>query len=278
MTNKAYDYMTFGDRIAYARHKRGLSQEQLAKLIGICRDRLSYWETGKRDPDVFLLRKIATALEVSEDWLMGNDDNCSMKNVAEDSQYIQLTPKQQQLVTENEHVIHVVYLSMRWKYPTVSYEDIYGDAALELCKAATMYDKNNNNKASFSTVAFSFVKHKMLTYIRSKEIYNYHNGGISLNKPIGRNGYRDDMELGEIIPAPDEWNQLEYKILVESVCQKIAPVLTAKEKEAFRLWLYGMSNIEIAKSLNLTEKAATNRLIRSRKKCKACFNPDGIFS
>ena len=86
------------------------------------------------------------------------------------------------------------------------------------------------------------------------------------------------MELGSIIPAPDEWNPLEYKVLVESVYQKVEPVLTAKEKEVFRPWLHGKSSDEIARAIGVSKAAVKNRTEKARKKCRALFNPEEIFT
>lgn len=58
---------------------------------------------------------------------MGNDDHFSMKNLSKNSQFVKLTPKQQQLVAESEDVIRIAYLTIWWKYPTASYEDLYGN-------------------------------------------------------------------------------------------------------------------------------------------------------
>ena len=47
-----------------SRKKQGLSQEQLAKMSGLSRNTIINFETGKRDPRIRDLRKIANALNV----------------------------------------------------------------------------------------------------------------------------------------------------------------------------------------------------------------------
>lgn len=69
--------MTFGERLIYARNKKGLNQKQFAELIGVTPTRLNYWEKDKREPDVAMIWKIIKALEVSGDWLIGNNENFS---------------------------------------------------------------------------------------------------------------------------------------------------------------------------------------------------------
>ena len=53
------------EEIRKVRKKRGLSQEQLAKNSGLSRYSIINFETGRRDPRVKDLRKIANALNVS---------------------------------------------------------------------------------------------------------------------------------------------------------------------------------------------------------------------
>lgn len=63
---------TFGKRLVYARNKRGLSQKQLADLMGITPTRLNYWEKDKREPDIQMLKKMSEILEFDSDFLIGN--------------------------------------------------------------------------------------------------------------------------------------------------------------------------------------------------------------
>jgi len=52
-----------GQRIKSARKQRGLSQEQLADLVGYKVGTISKYEQGYRIPDIGMLRRIAGALE-----------------------------------------------------------------------------------------------------------------------------------------------------------------------------------------------------------------------
>lgn len=53
-----------GARIQQARQMRGLSQEELAERIGVTQTAISYWEKGRRSPDVEDLVGLAEALEI----------------------------------------------------------------------------------------------------------------------------------------------------------------------------------------------------------------------
>ena len=63
--------MTFGERIVYFREKKGMSQKALAEEVGITANRLYYYEKDKRQPDVELIKSIASALGISGDDLLG---------------------------------------------------------------------------------------------------------------------------------------------------------------------------------------------------------------
>lgn len=53
-----------GERIAWLRHLRGLSQAQLAELVGLSRPQISNIEAGRYDPKIRQLPTYAKALNV----------------------------------------------------------------------------------------------------------------------------------------------------------------------------------------------------------------------
>lgn len=66
---------TFSDRLISAREHCGLTQKKLAELLNITPTRLNYWEKGKREPDVMMIKNISRILKISPDYLIGLDDN-----------------------------------------------------------------------------------------------------------------------------------------------------------------------------------------------------------
>ena len=64
----------FLKKIRYLRKKQGLSQEQLAKMSGLSRYTIINFESGKRDPRIKDLRKIAKALNVSIEELISENE------------------------------------------------------------------------------------------------------------------------------------------------------------------------------------------------------------
>lgn len=52
------------------RHKAGMTQEQLAKELGVTSSCVNMWETGNRKPDIISLKKIAQILNCTTDDLL----------------------------------------------------------------------------------------------------------------------------------------------------------------------------------------------------------------
>jgi ribosome-binding protein aMBF1 (putative translation factor) len=61
----------FGNRVMQARKEKGLSREELANLIGTSGPIIGRYERGDMMPSVEIATKIADALEVSLDFLVG---------------------------------------------------------------------------------------------------------------------------------------------------------------------------------------------------------------
>jgi transcriptional regulator with XRE-family HTH domain len=60
-----------GERLRAAREARGLTQDELAVRLGFGQSQMNKYENGKSDPTPEVLVRLATALEVSVDWLLG---------------------------------------------------------------------------------------------------------------------------------------------------------------------------------------------------------------
>lgn len=63
--------VTLGDNIRKARKKMGLTQEEVASVIGVTSQAVSRWESGSGMPDITLLVPLAQTLSVSIDSLFG---------------------------------------------------------------------------------------------------------------------------------------------------------------------------------------------------------------
>jgi transcriptional regulator with XRE-family HTH domain len=63
--------MTFGEHITTLRKRKGLSQGELGKAVGTSGDIIGKYERNEVKPSIEVAAKIADALEVSLDYLVG---------------------------------------------------------------------------------------------------------------------------------------------------------------------------------------------------------------
>jgi transcriptional regulator with XRE-family HTH domain len=66
---------TFGERLAYLRNQKKLTQEVLAKYFKIGKSTLGMYETNQREPGFEMTEKIADYFGVSVDWLTRGDEH-----------------------------------------------------------------------------------------------------------------------------------------------------------------------------------------------------------
>jgi transcriptional regulator with XRE-family HTH domain len=67
----------FSSRLKTARETRQLSQAELASLADLQASAISHFETGTRKPSFANLRRLADALDVSTDYLLGRSETMS---------------------------------------------------------------------------------------------------------------------------------------------------------------------------------------------------------
>lgn len=66
--------ITFGKRLTEVRKDKKLSQEEIAKKVGVHGAVIGRYERDEVKPSIEMAAQIATALEVSLDYLVGNTD------------------------------------------------------------------------------------------------------------------------------------------------------------------------------------------------------------
>ena len=64
----------FGERLRNLRREMDLTQERLADIMETTQRKISYWESGKTEPDLYSLWKLADFFDVSIDYLLGRKD------------------------------------------------------------------------------------------------------------------------------------------------------------------------------------------------------------
>lgn len=90
LTDKGGDLMlSVGDKLRTLRNERNLSQDRLAKKVSVTRASIATYESGNRLPSLYVLVRLARALGVTTDYLLGvSSDKASFLDVSG------LTPKQ----------------------------------------------------------------------------------------------------------------------------------------------------------------------------------------
>ena len=63
--------MTIGKNIAELRKSSGMTQEQLAEILGVSSQTVSKWENDTTMPDIMLLPTIAGSFDITVDELYG---------------------------------------------------------------------------------------------------------------------------------------------------------------------------------------------------------------
>lgn len=65
--------MDFGNKLKELRLQAGLTQKQLADLIGVTKSVISFYERQERTPSPDVLKKLASVFHVSTDFLLDID-------------------------------------------------------------------------------------------------------------------------------------------------------------------------------------------------------------
>lgn len=62
--------MTFSEKIAQLRREKGMSQEELAQVVGVSRQAVQKWESGQSNPDMDNLKLLSSYFDVTLDYLV----------------------------------------------------------------------------------------------------------------------------------------------------------------------------------------------------------------
>ena len=72
------DFTKSGQFIAQLRSERGMTQDDLGKLIGSSDKTVSKWERGQNVPDVLTIKKIADAFDVTITEIINGERNAQV--------------------------------------------------------------------------------------------------------------------------------------------------------------------------------------------------------
>lgn len=91
--------MTFGEKLSELLEERRITQKEFAKTLNIAPTTLNGYIKDKRQPDFELIKRIASTLSVSVDFLLGGDSfNLSAKELSLITKLRTLSEEQQQTI------------------------------------------------------------------------------------------------------------------------------------------------------------------------------------
>ncbi|MCC8122775.1 MAG: helix-turn-helix domain-containing protein [Oscillospiraceae bacterium] len=68
----------FSLRLKEIREEHHLSQRAFAQIFGISPSTVGMWESGRREPDFDMIRRIADRFNVTTDYLIGHKENAAL--------------------------------------------------------------------------------------------------------------------------------------------------------------------------------------------------------
>jgi len=94
----------FKTRLRMLRESAGLTQEDMAKALGISRTRLASYEQGQREPGLELLEEIADYFNVDMDYLIGRNEQNTLNGMDLDEliEYIHKSPEYKILLSKSK--------------------------------------------------------------------------------------------------------------------------------------------------------------------------------
>ncbi len=101
--------MLFSERFKALREEKGLTQEELSKILGVGRSTIAGYETKSKQPNYELLNKISIFFDVSTDYLLGLTD---VKKYSEDILAFNST---EGLTEDDIKLVHQMIQNMRDK-------------------------------------------------------------------------------------------------------------------------------------------------------------------
>jgi len=75
-------YQELGRRLREARERTGLTQDQVAKAVGVVREQMSYYETGTREIDLVRLTKLADLYGFSLSYLLAGQSKGEQRTLS----------------------------------------------------------------------------------------------------------------------------------------------------------------------------------------------------
>ena len=97
--------MDFKDRLKELRVKKGISQNELARDIGVHVTNISRYERGENRPTSDVLAKLASSLDVTADYLMDGSLNDKAQSTISDKELLSQFQRLEKLPKEKKAVV-----------------------------------------------------------------------------------------------------------------------------------------------------------------------------
>ncbi|MGI3044091.1 helix-turn-helix domain-containing protein [Shewanella algae] len=107
------DKELIGQRIKAAREKKGFSQEQLGDLVGVSFQSVQQWESGKTAPRTARLRKLATVLDTTPNWIQFGIGSSTSENIDDIFKFIRSDEFKNQLSSANSKAMQS-FIQLGW--------------------------------------------------------------------------------------------------------------------------------------------------------------------
>lgn len=116
--------MSIGSRIKELRIKRGITQEELAKKIGVTKGAVANYENEISSPKIDLMYKLFDALDCDANYLHQDDmKKTTYKNVATPEEFEQIIKKYRALDPHGKEMVDFT-LSKEWERSTVEANNV----------------------------------------------------------------------------------------------------------------------------------------------------------
>lgn len=104
---------SIGERIKHRREELKYSQSDLAKMTGISPAAISQYESGTRFPSTHVLVKLADALKVTTEYILGKKEDLDIEDMLKDESVLALFRDYKNLTKEDKEVITRVIKSFK---------------------------------------------------------------------------------------------------------------------------------------------------------------------
>lgn len=102
----------FAEKLKTLRGNKSLTQEEFAREINVTKGAVAMWETGKRTPDLAMIKKIAAYFDITVDELIGG----SVDRGGLDEAYFSIAKKAQDDGIDPRDIEMALEIFQKYKY------------------------------------------------------------------------------------------------------------------------------------------------------------------